>query len=118
VDIQPVHYVYSDKWLYGRTEPGTKLSTIAHHPWVAFEVDETQGLFEWQSVVVHGNFEVLDEDWHQKETLVRARTLLRRLLPETLTPDDPVPFRNVLFRVYLSQVSGRSCHLEAAASQQ
>jgi hypothetical protein len=112
VDIQPVHYVYDAGWLYGRTEPGTKLSTIAHHPWVAFEVDETAAIFDWESVVVHGKFEILEDQWHTPEVIAHAKDLLRILIPETLQTDDPVPFRTVLFRVYLSQATGRSCHVE------
>ena len=46
VDIQPLHYVYEAGWIYGRTSQGTKLATLAHHQWVAFEVDEVEGLFE------------------------------------------------------------------------
>ena len=44
VDIEPIHYVYEAGWLYGRTSPGTKLTVLAHHPWVAFEIDEVRGL--------------------------------------------------------------------------
>jgi nitroimidazol reductase NimA-like FMN-containing flavoprotein (pyridoxamine 5'-phosphate oxidase superfamily) len=54
VDIEPIHYVYADGVLYGRTSPGSKLTTLKHRPWVAFEVDEVEDLFEWRSVVVHG----------------------------------------------------------------
>lgn len=56
VDIEPIHYVFHGGWIYGRTSPGTKLTTIAHNRWVAFEVDEVQGLFDWRSVVVKGAF--------------------------------------------------------------
>ena len=42
VDIEPISHVYSEGWVYARTSPGTKLTTVKHHPWVAFEVDEVQ----------------------------------------------------------------------------
>lgn len=115
VSIQPVHYVYNEGWLYGRTAPGTKLATIAHQPWVALEVDEVRSTFDWASVVVHGKFDVLDETWHQPETLQRAVTLLRGLIPGSLQHDDPVPFRTVLFRIYTSEITGRACSLDAGA---
>ena len=60
VDIQPVNYVYSDGWIYGRTQVGSKLVTLAHHPWCAFEVDESHGLFSWESAVARGSFHLLD----------------------------------------------------------
>jgi nitroimidazol reductase NimA-like FMN-containing flavoprotein (pyridoxamine 5'-phosphate oxidase superfamily) len=39
VDIRPIHYIFSDNWLFGRTEPSDKLVTLRHNQWVAFEVD-------------------------------------------------------------------------------
>jgi len=114
VNIQPVHYVYSDGWLYGRTSPGTKLSSIAHQPWVAFEVDEVRGLFDWESGVVHGRFEILDPTWHSQDILTHAVSLMRSIIPESLTADDPVPARTVLFRIYVSDATGRRCALAPA----
>jgi uncharacterized protein len=112
VDIKPMHYVYDTGWLYGRTSPGTKLSTIAHNQWVAFEVDEVKGLFDWLSVVVKGSIEIIPADLSSSHApaYTRAVALFRQLVPEALTPDDPVPFRNVLFRIHLDEVVGReSC---------
>ena len=62
VDIEPLHYVYSDGWIYARTSRGTKLSTIERNKWVAFEVDEVSSLFDWRSVVVHGGVYMLTDD--------------------------------------------------------
>jgi uncharacterized protein len=67
VDIEPISYVYSEDWLYGRTSPGTKLVTVQHHPWVAFEVDEIEGRFDWRSVVVHGAMYLLEPDGGDRE---------------------------------------------------
>lgn len=109
VDIQPLNYVYEAGWIYGRTSDGGKLATLAHHPWVAFEVDEVRGPFDWASVVVHGSFHPLDPDRWQADAAVEARTLslLRQLVPETFTPDDPAPARNVLFRIAVGDMTGR-----------
>ena len=49
-------------WLYARTSPGTKLTTVQHHPWVAFEVDEVHARASWQSVVVRGTIYFLEPD--------------------------------------------------------
>src|SRR5678816_2297134 len=35
VDIRPIHYVYSDNWLYGRTSPTDKLVTLQHNQWLS-----------------------------------------------------------------------------------
>src|SRR5687767_9492445 len=56
VSIEPIHYVYDDPWIFGRTSEGSKLITLAHNRWCAFEVDDIRGLFDWESVVVKGQF--------------------------------------------------------------
>jgi nitroimidazol reductase NimA-like FMN-containing flavoprotein (pyridoxamine 5'-phosphate oxidase superfamily) len=113
VDIEPLHYVFADGWLYGRTSTGTKLSMLEHHPWVAFEVDEYEGVFDWRSVVVKGTFYLIDTDEESPAddpALARGVALLRSLVPETLTAGDPVPFRRIVFRIHLDEVTGRTAH--------
>lgn len=110
VDIEPLHYVYDDGWLYGRTSHGAKIQATGTTWWpVAFEVDEVEGLFQWRSVVVHGGFYTLDPeraDWEREEWR-RGVELLRRLIPETLAEGDPVAFRTVVFRMAVQEVTGR-----------
>lgn len=111
VDIEPLHYVFADGWLYGRTSIGTKISMLEHHPWVAFEVDEHEGLFDWRSVVVKGAFYRVDSEespFGEDPVMARGVALLRSLLPETLTAGDPVPFRRTVFRIHLDEVTGRA----------
>jgi nitroimidazol reductase NimA-like FMN-containing flavoprotein (pyridoxamine 5'-phosphate oxidase superfamily) len=110
VDIEPLHYVFDGQWLYGRTSRGTKLIVTGEQWWpVAFEVDEVEGLFQWRSVVVHGGFYAIPPEGPEWQEAMRNKGLevLRTFLPETLTPDDPVPHRKVLFRISLQEVSGR-----------
>jgi nitroimidazol reductase NimA-like FMN-containing flavoprotein (pyridoxamine 5'-phosphate oxidase superfamily) len=113
VDIEPINYVYDDGWLYGRTAPGTKLATIVHHRWVAFEVDEVTGLFDWRSVVVHGALYLLTEEGpgDGAKLYEHAVQLLRSLFPQALTAADPVGFRRILFRIHASEVTGREARL-------
>ena len=111
VDITPIHYVYADGWVYGRTAPGTKLLTLAHNPWVAFETDEVESLFSWRSVVVKGRVYVLDED-APAEVYERALGRLRALIPEALTADDPTPARTMVFRISIDEAEGRAAELE------
>lgn len=110
VDIVPIHYVYSGEWLYGRTSLGPKLITLRHSQWVAFEVDEVTGLFEWKSVVVHGGLYLLEAHGPPKERAARRRAirLLRSLVPDALREADPVPFRDVIFRINAEEISGRA----------
>lgn len=120
IDIEPIHYVYSEGWLYGRTSRGTRLRKTGESWWpVAFEVDEVEALFEWCSVVVHGGFYTLSPNgatWERKE-YERAVELLRTLVPETFTPADPTPFRNVVFRIAVQEVTGRCCTSSSDAAE-
>jgi len=110
VEIRPIHFVYEDGWLYGRTTPGDKLDMWRHSRWVAFEVDEVRGLFDWTSVLVHGGLYVVAPDAKGAEAGAweRAVAALRRLVPEAGTPHDPVPERTIVFRIHADDVTGRT----------
>ena len=110
VDVEPLHYAVVDGWLYGRTSAGAKVNSVAHNHWVAFEVDEVNGTFDWRSVVVHGG-------WYTQDTAPpadhaswqRGIDALRALIPGSLSADDPVPHRTVVFRIHLAELTGREC---------
>jgi nitroimidazol reductase NimA-like FMN-containing flavoprotein (pyridoxamine 5'-phosphate oxidase superfamily) len=109
VEIVPIHYVADDGWIYGRTAAGSKLETAAHNRWVAFEIDEVEALFDWRSVVARGGLYVLRSDGSEQERAnydlgVKA---IRTLVPEALTPNDPVPDRAILFRIHVDELTGR-----------
>jgi uncharacterized protein len=108
VDIEPIHFVFGDGWLYGRTSEGTKMATVDHSRWVALEVDEVKGPFDWCSVVVHGALYRLTAETHKEEEIARAVELLRAVVPETGTEDDPVSSRKVLFRIHVDEIRGRA----------
>ena len=108
VGIQPVAYVYSEGWIYGRTSPGEKLEAVeASWAPVAFQVDEVESLFRWRSVVVRGGLYVISRE-DEPEEWERAVRLLRTLVQETLTDDDPVPHRSVVFRIAAAEATGRA----------
>jgi len=115
VSIAPLNYVYADGLLYGRTSPGSKLATLAHHPWVALEVDEVEDVFSWRSVMARGTFYRVERiggpaarrSWH------RAVELLDGIIPGTLTSSDPVPFRYVVFYIAVDELTGREAFARA-----
>lgn len=126
VDIEPIHYVYSFGWLYGRTSRGEKLEAITHQPRVAFEVDEVEGVFDWRSVVVRGSVELLnpvampwmgpdDTSAHEDPAFAQGIALLRALVPESLMAGDPAPQRYMMFRIHVDEVSGYSAQPAPAA---
>jgi nitroimidazol reductase NimA-like FMN-containing flavoprotein (pyridoxamine 5'-phosphate oxidase superfamily) len=110
VNIEPIHYVYADGVLYARTSVGHKLRTLEHHRWVAFEVDEVEGLFDWRSVVVRGSVYVVEpgETAVGRATYARTVARLRELVPALFSDDDPTPHRTVLFRIHVDRMTGRA----------
>lgn len=103
VDIEPIHFVFARGALYGRTSEGTKLEVLRHSPWVAFEVDEVEGPYEWRSVVAHGTLHTLESS-----ARADAVALLRTVFPLTEREEDPTPHRDVVFHIVLDQMTGRS----------
>ncbi len=108
VDIEPIHYVADGNWIFGRTHSGTKLATLLHHPWCAFEIDEVESLFEWSSVVVKGAFRLLDPETGSSDSYTRASHLLRTLVPGTFSAHDPVPDRDIVFGIFGNEITGRT----------
>ncbi len=108
IEIRPILYVYSEGRIYGRTSPEAKLEVVgATGTPVAFEVDEVESMFRWQSVVAHGGLTVLSPEGAEREEWQHAIVLLRRLLKQTFTPADPVPDRSVIFRIVVQEINGR-----------
>lgn len=109
VDIEPIHFVFSGDALYGRTTFGTKLTVLMHHPWVAFEVDEVHGPFDWQSVVVKGTVYFLEpgESAQLRDAYEHGLSVIRSVMPLAFTPDDPAPERSILFRIHIHEMEGR-----------
>ena len=114
VDIQPIHYVYERGWLYGRTSEGDKIASLTHNQWIAFEVDEVEDIFEWRSIVIHGSFWILHPAGSPRaeELWKKASELVSRIVPGSLTEQDPVGFRQTLFRIAVSDVRGRAASMK------
>lgn len=108
VDIEPINYVSDGEWIFGRTAPGTKLTTLLHHPWCAFETDDVRGMFHWDSVVAKGTFYLLDPEVGSPDTFRRGQKLLQKLVPGTFSEHDPTPHRAILFGIFVHEISGRS----------
>jgi hypothetical protein len=73
-------------------------------------VDEVDGLHDWQSVIVHGVVYLPDPDGSpsDQQAYNSSLQLIRQLMPEALDRGDPTPWREVVFRVHLDDVTGRA----------
>jgi len=118
VDIEPVNYTAADGWLFMRSADGAKLEALAHTPYVAFEVDEIRGSFDWRSVVARGTIYLMADDdrYVDQATVDRAVSALRSFSPAALTDDDPTPSRRTVYGLHVDGLSGRSASLKQSAT--
>lgn len=105
LNIQPLGYVARDNVLFLRSAPGDKMDALARDPFVAFEVDEVEGPFDWQSVVVQGTIYVVERDGGIAEQ--RAVDAIKSVMPDAFTDRDPAPDRQIIYGLHLHDVSGR-----------
>jgi nitroimidazol reductase NimA-like FMN-containing flavoprotein (pyridoxamine 5'-phosphate oxidase superfamily) len=117
VDIEPISYTMDGDWIFGRTGAGTKLCALAHHPWCAFETDESSGMFEWTSVVVKGTFYLLDPESGSPDTYLRALACIRALEPMAFSAADSAPHRGIMFGIFVNEISACSASLDAEKSR-
>ena len=110
VNIVPIHYVFLNGWIYGRTSSAGKLREILRNRRIAFEVDEHSEMFDWRSVIVHGPLYVVQPDTtqHARSIYRTALSVMRGLVPSALTESDPVPFRDQLIRIRAVEITGRA----------
>jgi nitroimidazol reductase NimA-like FMN-containing flavoprotein (pyridoxamine 5'-phosphate oxidase superfamily) len=111
VDIRPIHYVYDNGWIFGRTSVSDKLVTLRHNQWVAFEVDEIESQFNWVSVVVRGSFYPADPGG-DSSFYGRAVSQVRRINPRAFTDDDPTAFRTEVWAIHIDSITGKSSTVE------
>lgn len=107
--LLPLHYVYAAGRIVTRTSFGPKCAAWLEQPRVVFGVEETEGLFDWRSVVVHGTARILSSHGTRDERsdYWDAVEVVRTLIPEALTERDPTPDRRVLLEILPSEISGR-----------
>jgi len=110
VDIEPIHYVFETGRIFGRMQFGKKMEVLSHAPWVAFEVDEVEGLFDWRSVVVHGRIVFPDPNGPPADQAQHARgvEVFQQLIPNAFIAGDPTPARAFVFLLHINDISGRA----------
>ena len=109
LELVPVHYVYAEGAIVGRTSLGSKYLAWLTRDQVVFEVDETPGLYDWRSVIVRGCVRILTSQGSADERAAwnEAVTALRQLTPGAMTERDPTPHRNAVFVIAPTQITGR-----------
>lgn len=118
VEIVPLGYVARGEWIFLRSAYGAKIEAFTKDPFVAFEVDEIDGPFDWRSVVVHGTIYLLQMNGGPIENRDArpAVEALRAAMPGAFSPQDPVPERQIIYGLYIQEIDGRMARSGARAS--
>ncbi|MCS6917863.1 MAG: pyridoxamine 5'-phosphate oxidase family protein [Chitinophagales bacterium] len=107
--VVPVSYVFQEGYVYSRSKEGMKIQMMRRNPLVCFEVDEVKDLHNWKSVIAWGNFEELKGPESTKAFNLLSRTL-GDLQPEPMEQtgqNTNGPYRDILFRIKLFDITGR-----------
>ena len=118
-DVVPITYVYDGQSIVGHTGLGHKVLMMRENPAVCFEVDRVDRKGDWESVIVHGEFQELhdEEATHALSALLDHIAAFERL-DKTPVPhglgrfvpgeEEDVPGRpEVVFRIAIADQSGR-----------
>jgi hypothetical protein len=114
--ITPVTYVYDGSYIYGQTNKGLKLDTMRLNPSVCFEVDAMTGLSNWESVIVWGQFEELQDDEGIKARTFLYNNILDLMTENSVHPhehsysqliDDSNRIKEFIYRIKIEEKEGR-----------
>jgi nitroimidazol reductase NimA-like FMN-containing flavoprotein (pyridoxamine 5'-phosphate oxidase superfamily) len=114
--ITPVTYAFDGKYIYGQTNEGLKLNIMRENPQVCFEVDVMMDMGNWQSVILWGLFEELQDQ--EAET---GRAFLYNSVLDLMTAasvhlhehgsnngtDESNRIKQVAFRILVTEKMGR-----------
>lgn len=116
VYVVPIAYVFDGKYIYAQSQVGMKINMMRKNPNICFEVDVTENMGNWRSVIVWGIYEELKS----KTLQTKGMNILRdKLMPfvtsETLKSihHDRAPevvekgFKPIIYRIKITESTGR-----------
>jgi nitroimidazol reductase NimA-like FMN-containing flavoprotein (pyridoxamine 5'-phosphate oxidase superfamily) len=118
VYVVPVNYIYDGKHIIAHSVEGMKIRMMRKNPSVCFEVDEMKSFTNWKSVIIRGEFQELTEERDRYyamklfvERMMHLKISETAVLPEItgtrIHPRSPGIIRPVVFRIVISEKSGR-----------
>lgn len=114
--IVPVTYIYDGQFIYGQTNEGAKLKMLRKNPNVCFEVDMMTDMRNWQSVLIYGKFEELNNADAEKAkeaffgrifSLSTSSTIHNHEHEVVSSVDDSNRVKHVMYRIRIETTSGR-----------
>jgi nitroimidazol reductase NimA-like FMN-containing flavoprotein (pyridoxamine 5'-phosphate oxidase superfamily) len=101
--VTPINFAYDGECVYCCSSFGRKVATMREQPLVCFEVEEIDDHSNWRTVIAEGMFEEITDAELRKRAiglLANGSEPVSRALGAQFAP-------NVLFRIRLTEISGR-----------
>jgi len=114
--IVPMTYYYDGKYIYGQTNEGAKLKILRKNPNVCFELDIMTDMRNWQSVIVYGEFEELNDKEAGKARTILFEHVFPLLTSSTIHSfehevtekvNDTTRIKYIMYRIKIKEVTGR-----------
>lgn len=118
VYVIPINYVYHKNCILAHSTEGKKITFMRSHPQVCFEVDEIENLVNWQSVIVWGNFEEIEDEMEKQKhmEMMMGKMLKLKIIDQPTPPHEfaerqrphhPGYVQVVIWRIAINKKSGR-----------
>jgi nitroimidazol reductase NimA-like FMN-containing flavoprotein (pyridoxamine 5'-phosphate oxidase superfamily) len=118
VYVIPINYIYHNNHILAHSTEGKKIDFMRSHPAVCFQVDEIENLVNWQSVIVWGDFEEVEDEMEKQEQMeLMVEKMLKLKIVQTPSPphafaerprpNQPGYVQVVIWRIAINKKSGR-----------
>jgi nitroimidazol reductase NimA-like FMN-containing flavoprotein (pyridoxamine 5'-phosphate oxidase superfamily) len=116
--IVPVNYIYEDNSIIVHSNEGMKTRMMRKNPAVCFEVDEMKSFTNWKSVIAWGEYHELTEEKEKYQAMkLFVDRMMRLKISDTAKPPEitaerthprsPGNIKPVVFRILISEITGR-----------
>ena len=97
--------------VYGFSTVGQKVTWMRENPLVCLEVDEIEDKDHWQSLVIFGRYEEIQDSPEEAEARLRAEALFQQRAEWWLPAAAKIGSRErhavVVYRIHIDRISGR-----------
>jgi nitroimidazol reductase NimA-like FMN-containing flavoprotein (pyridoxamine 5'-phosphate oxidase superfamily) len=111
--VVPITYAYDNNSIVGHSVEGMKIRMMRENPWVCVEIERTENLANWRSVIAWGRFEELvgtaaTAAWAILRERFRGLTVSTTSEPPPGTAHGrPGNGHACVYRIHLSEKTGR-----------
>ena len=116
--VYPIHFLYDGKFIICHSQAGDKIQVMRQNKRVCLQVDEIKNELNWKSVMIHGEFQELEEErnrYYAMKTLVEH--MLHIKIGETASLPNLVKHseqllsqrnsRPIIYRIVIDEKTGR-----------